>query len=329
MYGYEIFHEDILKELIDAVHINQNRHAYLFLGPDGVGKKEAARLFAASLACENTNVSPCGNCKACISARVDQNPDIKHIVPVDKKSISVEQARQIVLDAYIKPFQSQKKVYIIDDASLLTDAAQNCLLKVLEEPPEYVVFIIVTTSEDVILSTIFSRCTTVRFPAVCKEEFKKYIENNFPEEIEKIDLLYSISSSKPGYAKQIIENPDYDQIREQSFKMLTPLLSQHRISAYTICDFIEENSDNFELIFDLWIGFLRDIMLIQNDSKDIIMNIDLHEKLEFLANNLTKNHTTIALEQLITGKEMISKYVNLHTLILSVSFSIKNNIYKR
>lgn len=327
MYGYEIFHKDILKELINSVHTKQNAQAYLFVGAEGVGMEQAAELFAASLVCENQLNSPCLNCHACIGARSKTNPDIVYIKPTDKKVISAEQARSIVSDAYVKPFESQKKVYIIKDGSKLNDFAQNCLLKVLEEPPEYVVFIIIAASESFLLQTVLSRCTLVRFPSVDKKEMKKYIKNNYPEHIEQADLLYSLAYGTPGNIKKIIENPDYEYLRKESFKMLVPLMSRHKISAYKIAEFLENNSDNTELIIDFWQSFLRDIMLIQNNSKSLILNTDMQEDISNLAFKMKENFPIVALEQINIAKEMLSRYVNLHILSLSLSFSIKNRLY--
>ncbi len=327
MYGYETFHDDIIKELVKNVHNGQNRQAYLFVGPDGVGKHEAANLFAASLACSNTEIAPCGKCQACIGAKSRTNPDIVYIEPTDKKVISAEQARSIVTDAYIKPFESKKKIYIINDGSKLNEFSQNCLLKILEEPPEYVVFIIIATSETVLLQTVLSRCTLVRFPIVNKDALKEFIKSNYPEYIEQSDLLYSLSSGSPGNIRTIIENPDYEDLRKESFKMLVPLMSRHKISAYTICDFIESNADNAELIIDFWQSYLRDIMLIQNGNSKLIINIDMQEDLQNLANKMKDSFPIIALEQTVLAKMMLKRYVNLHNLALSLSFSIKKRLY--
>ena len=88
MYGYEIFHDDIVTELINSVHKKESRQAYLFTGPEGVGIHIAARLFANALVCDNVSGAPCGVCKACIGAKADTNPDIVYIRPTDKKTIS-------------------------------------------------------------------------------------------------------------------------------------------------------------------------------------------------------------------------------------------------
>lgn len=327
MYGYEIFHDEILKELINTVHSGENAQAYLFSGPEGVGLSEAADLFAAALVCENSKTAPCGNCPACIGAKKHTNPDIIYVKPTDKKVVSAEQAREIVADAYIRPFESSKKVYIIPDASKLNEFAQNCLLKILEEPPEYIVFIIISTGEAALLQTVLSRCTAVRFPAVDKSTAKKYIDTHYPEYSDKSELLYSLTSGAPDEIKKIIENPDYEAIRSESFKMLVPLMSRHKISAYTVCEFMENNSDNAALIIEFWQGFLRDIMLIQSDCSHLIINTDLQEELKNLSFKMKNNFPIVALEQTILAKSMLDRYVNLHTLALSLSFSIKKRLY--
>ena len=329
MYGYEIFHKDILTELINTVHNEENRQAYLFTGPEGVGRHNAARLFANALVCQNPKSAPCGTCAACIGAKRDTNPDIMYIRPDGKKTISAEQARQIVTDAYIKPFESQKKVYIIEDGSVLNEFAQNCLLKILEEPPEYVVFIIIATSESVLLQTVLSRCTLVRFPAVSESVMKDYIKTKYPDEIENINLLMGLAAGVPGVVDSILAHPDFNDLREKSFKMLTPLLSSHRISAYTICDFLEENKENADMIMDFWQSFLRDIMVMQNSSDDKLLNIDMQEQLKNLAIRIPDEIPVIALEQIIRARQMLRRFVNLHALGLNLSFSIKNRIYTR
>ena len=329
MYGYEIFHNDILTELINSVHNGENRQAYLFTGPEGVGRHNAAKLFANALVCSNTKTAPCGTCAACVGAKNDTNPDIAYIRPTDKKTVSAEQAREIVADAYKKPFESEKKVYIVEDGSVLNEFAQNCLLKILEEPPEYVVFIIIAPSETVLLQTVLSRCTVVRFPTVTEDVMLDYIKNKYPEKIGSAKLLSALSGGVPGNVDAILSDEEFASLRMQSLKMMIPLMSSHRISAYTVCDFLEENKEKAEQIIDFWQSFLRDVLIIKNGSANLIVNHDLQEQLKNLAIKMPDNFPIIALEQTIRAKTMLRRYVNLHSLGLNLSFSIKNRLYKR
>lgn len=329
MYGYEVFHKDIVTELINSVHNGECSQAYLFTGPEGVGRHEAARLFANALVCTNVKSAPCSSCGACIGAKNNTNPDIVYIKPEERKTITAEQARKIVRDAYVKPFESTKKVYIVENGALLNEFAQNCLLKILEEPPEYAVFIIVAESESVLLQTVLSRCTHIRFPSVKKEIMKEYIEKHYPDEVGRSELLIELSGGVPGAVDSILSDPDFNELRIESFKMLSPLMSSHKISAYKICDFLEDNKDKAEKIIDFWQGFLRDVMLIKNGSDRMIMNVDLQEQLKNIALRMPDNFPIIALEQTIKAKSMLRKFVNLHSLGLNLSLSIKKSLYNQ
>ena len=327
MYGYDVFHNEIMTELINTVRNNESRHAYLFSGPRGVGKKKAARLFCAALACQNSDIAPCGRCPACIGAKSETNPDIIYVKPKEKKSVSVEQAREIVADAYIKPFMSTKKIYIFEDASLLNDFTQNSLLKVLEEPPEYITFIILSDGEEQLLQTVLSRCTSINFPSISDEKMRDYIKTTYPEQFENAPLIISLSQGIAGEADKILSDPDYDIIRKESLKMLTPLLSRHKISAYTVCEFLENNKDKADLIISLWQSFLRDIMLIKNSSKHLVVNKDTINELEMISNNISDRAPIVALEKTIRANMMLKKYVNLHALGLNLAFGIKSQLY--
>ena len=329
MYGYNIFHDMQADELIKSVRNLQSRQAYLFTGPVGVGRHEVAKLFANALVCTNTASAPCGRCQACIGAKNATNPDIRYIKPEgDKKTVSAEQAREIVADAYIRPFESAKKVYIVDDGAVLNEFAQNCLLKVLEEPPEYVVFIIVAASETVLLQTVLSRCTLVRFPAVSDKTMKEYILKTYPKYEEKAELLTGLASGIPAMIDKIVNDENFSALRKESFTMLAPLMSSEKISAYTVTEFLENNKERAEDIFDFWLSFLRDIMLIQNNSENLIVNIDMQEELKNNSFRINEKHIIIASEQIIRAKSMLRRYVNLHILGLNLSFLIKKRLYK-
>lgn len=327
MYRYNTFHDDVCLELINNVHDGVNHQAYIFEGPEGLNIIEAAKLFAATLTCKNRESAPCGSCESCCLTYAGNNPDIVFVNMGDKKSIGVDKVREMSKDVYIKPFEGENKVYIIENGGALTDEAQNAMLKILEEPPEYAVFIIIITSSSILLPTVASRCTRVRFTPLSEEKMRKYIEEKHGDEAINTDFLIRFSQGIPKAADDIINDPDFEPLRHEAFKMLVPLLSKHRISAYAVCEFLENNKEKAELIFDLWQSFLRDIMLIQNDSEKLCVNTDMNDELQKLAAKLPDRCSAIALDCLIEAKNMLKRYVNLHILGLKLSFSIKNAIY--
>lgn len=164
----------IKNELIKAFRTNSIAHSYIFSGQYGIGKKQIAIEFAKMILCLNKDNAPCGECKSCLELENDNNPDFNIIKPDGK--IKIDQIRQMLEKVYEKPIISYKKVYIIDDAETMTVEAQNCLLKTLEEPPEYIVIILITSNESNLINTIKSRCLKLTFNPLENSEIKQYLE---------------------------------------------------------------------------------------------------------------------------------------------------------
>ena len=132
-----ILGNDNIKELLtNAVKNNKTSHSYMFVGTDGIGKKMIAKEFAKMILCTDEN-KYCGTCKSCIEFDGENNPDFRIIEP-DGNSLKIEQIREFQNKVSEKPIISNRKVYIINDSDKMTTEAQNCLLKTLEEPPEFV-----------------------------------------------------------------------------------------------------------------------------------------------------------------------------------------------
>ena len=324
MYGYDIFHESIMENLIESIRHETVRHAYIFEGEKGVGTYEAARLFAAALVCENTQCAPCGTCTACIMAAAGTHPDIYFVKPPDgKKNISVDMVRGIVTDAYTKPYESRKKVYIIAYGDDMNEQAQNAFLKVLEEPPEYAAFIILAENHETLLQTVRSRCIQIRFGPVPAERIKAMLLKSHPELGEKADFYAKYSGGVMAKAERIINNESFVPLRNAAFEKLEPLLSPRLIDAYKISEFLEENKDDADLILELWQSFTRDVMLIQNGMRGGIVNSDFDIGLTDLANRYSEKKIVYAMDGIAAAQKMRRRYVSLHTLALWTAFTIK------
>lgn len=165
-------------------------HSYMFEGIEGIGKSIFARDFAKMLLCMGDSKTDCRTCKSCIEFENNNNPDFIQIKPYGKV-IKIEQIRQMQEKILEKPIVSDKKVYIIDDADLMTKEAQNCLLKTLEEPPKFVVIILVLSNESKILNTIKSRCMRIFFEKLKNEELNKYAVENFDKSQIKQSMIES------------------------------------------------------------------------------------------------------------------------------------------
>ena len=223
MFEKIIGNNNIKNELIHTVELNKISHSYLFLGTAGIGKKEIAKEFAKMILCLNEK-KYCNHCKSCIEFDSNNNPDFQMVEP-DGNSIKIEQIRQMQRKIIEAPIISQNKVYIINDADLMTIEAQNCLLKTIEEPPEFVTIILITANESKILNTIKSRCLKINFKNIETNKLKDFLEKN-----------YKINS--------ISEN----EIRLYNGSIGKALKIQEKKEIYTKVESVFENIENYNII---------------------------------------------------------------------------------
>ncbi|MBR4720351.1 MAG: DNA polymerase III subunit delta' [Clostridia bacterium] len=323
MYGYDIYHEDIMDKLITSIRKGMSHHAYIFEGERGAGSMEAAKLFAVSLICEKKEVTPCGNCNSCILAKAGNHPDIHILSPLkDKKNIIVDQIRDLLKDAYKKPFESERKVYIIAYGDEMNEQAQNAFLKLLEEPPEYAVFVILAENTESLLLTVRSRCERVKFPPVSSEKIKIILEKSYPN-TKNIDFLARYSGGNIEKAKQLAEEEGFMPLRQGAFELLPKILSKSVLESYDVAEFVENNKEDAQTVLELWQDFLRDIILIQNNAEKFAVNTDYIDKLINLSGRTEEKTAVSAMTEIIKAQEMLKRAVNLHTLVLNMAFGIK------
>lgn len=193
----------------------------MFIGKSGIGKKLIAKEFAKSIMCinfqeqiQNGNLNSCDKCKSCLEFNTNNNPDFFLIQKEENENnIKIEKIRDLQKRIQEKPIISSRKIYIIDDANTMTKEAQNCLLKTLEEPPEFAIIILIGTNENSFLSTIKSRCMIIRFGAIKNEELEKYLKETMNFNNLDKDIL-EISQGSIGKALEIKDDiQTYEEIK--------------------------------------------------------------------------------------------------------------------
>ena len=192
--------------LIKSIKQNSILHSYLFVGTEGIGKLLIAKETARRILCSNNGEEGC-RCKSCLLFNSNNHPDFSILDNGEDETIKVEAIRSMVEKVYEKPIVSSKKVYIINNCDKMTVEAQNCLLKTLEEPPEFIVIILITSNENVILNTIKSRCMAVKFHNISDEELIKYCKNNL-ECNEIPDNLLKAFDGSIGKAIELVGNAE-------------------------------------------------------------------------------------------------------------------------
>lgn len=137
-------------------------HAFILAGPAGSGKEELARVLARSMVCDSPGTRPCGACPACKKALGGIHPDIITVAPLEEgKAITVDQVRQMRADAYVRPNEAPRKVYVVEQADHMRVEGQNAMLKLLEEGPSYAAFLLLAENQGGLLTTVRSRCETL------------------------------------------------------------------------------------------------------------------------------------------------------------------------
>ena len=264
--------------------LSENRigHAYIFTGPAGIGKKTIAHLFAGLLLCENPEAgSSCGKCSACLLYKNGSNPDY-HRINTEEASIGVDRIREIQGDVAIKPLYSKRKVYVIEDAAKMTDQAQNCLLKTFEEPPAYVVVILLAVNYDMLLETIRSRAQRINFRKYTYEQVCQAVAERYGREYNRLELAASYSDGNIGIALELAGDREFTLIRDRAFELLAGVAKGKMDDVLEFTAFMEENKDSTDLLLDIILLYYRDLlvvcetgnenMLINSDKKDIIFN---------------------------------------------------------
>lgn len=274
--------EEIKAALENAVSCSRVGHAYVFSGPRGIGKKSVARIFAKLLLCQKGgSTHSCGECMACKLFQEGSNPDFR-MLGQDGGSIGVDEIRGIQSDIVVRPLYSKRKVYIIADADMMTVQAQNCFLKILEEPPRYAVMILTTSNYEALLETIRSRTLRYNFKKNTFDEVLAFLKQKFGSCLEGADFIASYADGVIGTAQELAGSDEFISLRDRVIELLFEIHRSKLGEIFDIYEFFEKNKSSIDVIFDIMLLVYRDLavlkktgnenMLINSDKKDIIFN---------------------------------------------------------
>ena len=185
-------------------------HSYLFTGTDGIGKKLMAKEFAKKILCLENKKDNC-KCKSCLCFEGNNHPDF-YLINEEGENIKIDTIRELTRKIIEKPIVSKKKIYIINDFHKMTKEAQNCLLKTLEEPPEFVSIILISSNENIILNTIKSRCMIIKFKNIDDSRLLDYAKNTLGYENVSENLLKSFDGSIGKAIRQKENKEKYNEI---------------------------------------------------------------------------------------------------------------------
>jgi len=199
-----IGHHKQVETLRQGLMKERLHHAYLFVGPDGVGKKTLALALAQALHCGRQKGDFCGRCRNCVAIQNHNHPDVRVIEPLaGKKEIGIQQVRQVEKELNYRSFSSGRKIAVLDPATLMNWSAQNALLKTLEEPPKNSLLILIAAHSGGLLPTVRSRCLRLPFASLSRHTVAGFLTSKAGKTAEEAEFLAALSQGSLAAANKI------------------------------------------------------------------------------------------------------------------------------
>ena len=262
-------HEQIKEHMQAAIHDKKPFHAYLFQGEEGVGKEALARTFAAGLQCQSESADkPCKECVSCRQMESGNQPDVIWVTR-EKASLGVDEIREQLCNTMdIKPFSSPYKIYLVPEAEKMTEAAQNALLKTIEEPPEYGIVILMTSNISALLPTIQSRCLTMEFRPLSTAVVESYVKEHCQVPDYQARASAAFAQGNLGKAMRYAKSEDFIERKDHIISLLRHVEQMDLSEMLAVIKDLGTRKDEVRDYIDLMVLWYRDVLLFKA-TKDI------------------------------------------------------------
>ena len=259
--------EDIAALFKNCLTNKKLGQAYIIHGAEGMGKKTVMRYILSLVMCESN--SSCGVCPSCRSLDAGAHPDVVQVRrPETRASIGVDSVRSLLSEVYIRPVLAQYKAVVVHEAHLLTPEAQNAMLKIIEEPPDKVVFFLLCDTLAPILQTVMSRSVTVNLRPLSVAELK----NISGSEVRDFELHYCMGN--PGKLKTLVSDSGFSALRNEVVDRFVKISSDDAYTVYEAVQFFDKSKENRDEIFGILLLFVRDVLYKSLGMDKLIINRD-------------------------------------------------------
>ncbi len=306
-------HEWAVELLRGHLARQRTRHAYLFTGPQGVGRRTLAIRLAQALNCSQPVAAglPCGECRACTFIERMQHPDLLVVQSEEgSNTLKVEQIRALQRSLSLAPYEASHKIALLLRFEEANPSAANALLKTLEEPPPQVIMLLTASDSEALLPTIVSRCEVIRLRPLPLDQVSAGLQTCWGLPAQEAQLLAHIAGGRPGYAIGLSLNPELLEQRRNQLEDHQKLLAATRIERFAYAEELTKNRAALQSTLQTWLTFWRDVMLRAAGSSTPLTNPDWQGQIEALANRIdlsSAQKLVVTIERTI---EQIEQYVN-------------------
>ncbi len=288
------------------------RHAYLFTGPSGVGRRTLALRLASALNCTEPIQPgiPCGECRDCRQIEAMRHPDLTVIqAESEGGTLKVDQVREARRTLTFKPYQSNYRVTIFLRFQEANDNASNALLKILEEAPSYVILVLTADCPEQLLPTIVSRCEVLRLHPLQLDNVESVLAGRGAKP-DEARLIAHISGGRLGYAIRLLNDPSALGFREERLNDARSLASAGRMDKFTYAEKLAKDKDTMRSVLSLWLSYWRDVLLCAGGAAAPLANIDRMKEIESMAAHIPLSEARRVVADLDNSLSQLESNVN-------------------
>ena len=320
-----IGHDWAVRLLSSAVAHGRVGHAYLFTGPDQIGKMTVARAFAAALNCTAPlGERPCGHCRSCLLIAEDKHPDVRVLMPeVSERgtpSIKIEPIRRLQQDLSLSPYEGRYKIALLRRFDTANLNAANAFLKTLEEPPAHVILLLTAADSEGVLPTILSRCRTVGLRPLPTALIEEALMTRFGVAPNEANLLAHLADGRLGWALRAHGQPATLQERDAQLATLQQALGGSLVARFALAETLARKAETLPALLRTWLSWWRDVALLAfgPHRDEAISNIDHVEQLHQLATQWSRPQVLASLRQTNAALRQLAQNGNARLVLENV-----------
>jgi DNA polymerase III subunit delta' len=308
-------HNLVQTRLMQAVKANLVRHAYLFTGPEGVGKTTLALAFARLLMCENPDLltgDSCHSCGNCLKIAHGNHPDLTLVETLEgNRLLGVDAVRESVIRlANLAPTEASRRIFILPKVEQMTPNTTNALLKTLEEPPAGVVLLLTSADLETVLPTVVSRCQLFTLHPVSAPLIEQLLISSYQADSDQAARLARAAQGRPGWAVRAYERPGLLEERSELLEQIMGLAHAGRDERLRTAATLAKDGDRARESLELWILWWRDVVLAASSTTHLISEGSARSRAERLAQSIGRQQAESFLHALLAAQDSLDQNTN-------------------